>query len=853
MQRNTIFLACFFIPMAIGSVNCFSQEYPFVYYTPKDGLINSRVRSIKQDSRGRMLFTTYGGLSIYDGTRFINYNQQDGLANEVVNDIVEITPDSFLVATNTQKLNTLVHGKIGVYQTVDHFYPTVNRFFKNKKGAWYAAADEGLFELKNKKFLRLPLNNHGKDLGNCLDKIIEWENFLLIIPWNSGLPEKLILYNERTHIVDDVITDRGIASMEIDAGNKIWASTSGGLQLLDLVSLRKGEIIFTQTSLPYHSIKNTTLFFDVSGNAWFFSNNKIEKISPQFQKQVFSSEQGLKAGTLSCLFQDKEGIIWMGTDGNGVIKLRSTNVQLLNSIEGRPIFVSALCQVKDTTWLFDGLDHCIYRITADATQKFFLSKKFGVVKISSYQDKLYLLTNEALLLINNKNNRSSYLHPQTFFSDSAIRIGNGLIDQYGTIISVILKKSINYLSIIKQNKSIIQYNLDALVDRMALDKEGRLWAASRNDSIMVFRINPADDSHYLQLVESFSKGLPTMGTRCITIDKDNGLWIGTRYNGLYHFSFTGHQLHLQDHYTTKNGLTDNFIYTLACDSNNTIWAGTQTGLDKIFKRDRNYIIANIGKNNNNFQIVSRIEVAKDGTVWSVNNDGTVLKVSPKKTQVNKTKPTLLLTSIKVNNEDWEQARNHFSYKQNNFLFTVAAPSFIDEKSIHYAFLLEGSGNAQWSEPSNLAALSFINLRPGQYTLHVRCDFPETMYPSQEINYCFIILQPWWKSWWFMSSIAFFTATVLVLFIRNYYQRKLQKQKSILEKKQAIEKERTRIATDMHDDLGAGLSRIKFLSETIGIKKQQQQPIEEDVIKIREYSHQMIDKMGEIVWALNEKK
>jgi signal transduction histidine kinase len=76
--------------------------------------------------------------------------------------------------------------------------------------------------------------------------------------------------------------------------------------------------------------------------------------------------------------------------------------------------------------------------------------------------------------------------------------------------------------------------------------------------------------------------------------------------------------------------------------------------------------------------------------------------------------------------------------------------------------------------------------------------------------------------------------------------------TVLEKKQAIEKERTRIATDMHDDLGAGLSRIKFLSETIGIKKQQEQPIEEDISKIREYSHAMIDKMGEIVWALNEK-
>jgi signal transduction histidine kinase len=76
--------------------------------------------------------------------------------------------------------------------------------------------------------------------------------------------------------------------------------------------------------------------------------------------------------------------------------------------------------------------------------------------------------------------------------------------------------------------------------------------------------------------------------------------------------------------------------------------------------------------------------------------------------------------------------------------------------------------------------------------------------------------------------------------------------AMLEKQQAIEKERTRIATDMHDDLGAGLSRIKFLSETIGIKKQKLEPIEEEISKIREYSHEMIDKMGEIVWALNEK-
>lgn len=95
--------------------------------------------------------------------------------------------------------------------------------------------------------------------------------------------------------------------------------------------------------------------------------------------------------------------------------------------------------------------------------------------------------------------------------------------------------------------------------------------------------------------------------------------------------------------------------------------------------------------------------------------------------------------------------------------------------------------------------------------------------------------------------------IVLLLIRNFRQKqKVLKAEEELRSKMAIEKERTRIATDMHDDLGAGLSRIKFLSETIGLKKQQQQPVEEDIMSIREYSHEMIGKMGEIVWALNEK-
>jgi signal transduction histidine kinase len=250
--------------------------------------------------------------------------------------------------------------------------------------------------------------------------------------------------------------------------------------------------------------------------------------------------------------------------------------------------------------------------------------------------------------------------------------------------------------------------------------------------------------------------------------------------------------------------------------------------------------------------VSRIITTSDNTVWGITNEAILKIAEPDNGPLSAEAPPLILTSLEVNNSPWHDSSNNFSHRHNNFSFEVASPSFIDERSIQYSYLLEGGGHASWSAPSNNATFNFINLAPGHYTLKVRAEFPERIYPAQMMSYSFSITPPWWQTWWARLGIAAAVLTLLILITRFYYAGKLEKQKHFLERKQAIEKERTRIATDMHDDLGAGLSRIKFLSETIGIKKQRQQPVEEDIDKIRMYSHEMIDKMGEIVWALNEK-
>jgi signal transduction histidine kinase len=142
--------------------------------------------------------------------------------------------------------------------------------------------------------------------------------------------------------------------------------------------------------------------------------------------------------------------------------------------------------------------------------------------------------------------------------------------------------------------------------------------------------------------------------------------------------------------------------------------------------------------------------------------------------------------------------------------------------------------------------------PGNYNLRIKAMFPGGRYPEQELHYSFLINPPWWQTWWFRWGAVLLGVGLLALLIRNYYQRKLARQKIYSEKQQAIEKERTRIATDIHDDLGSGLSRIRYLGETVKFKAAQKEDIRPDIEKIAVFSDEMVDKMNEIVWALNEK-
>jgi signal transduction histidine kinase/ligand-binding sensor domain-containing protein len=849
MLQKVIFIACVFM-----GASCFAQQYPFVHYTPKDGLVNSRVRNAYQDSKGRMYFLTYGGLSVYDGARFSNYTRQNGLISEVVNDVLEAGSDSMLVAVNTRGLNVLVNGHMKKLPLQGGHQPIINYFLKSN-GRIFISADEGLYTLAGNSTRKLPVFSPSGAPLVFLGAITACNDYIVFTTNELKNNKGLFVYSIKENRITDALEQVTVHSLQNDRTGIIWVSTPKAIHNLDTIALGSGKLVLRppytagsyQQPFPAGYIKfdrqNVPLVISYTGDIIRFDKKGTALT-------ITSPDPSGSAGFH--FFIDRENILWLCHEGNGVYKLPATNLRVRPFIfpgnhsgirYARAFNRQSVCVVMNNgEWMLS---------TPSSVIRFRTPASFKGVPLQWNEPWLYAIDNRNLY-ITRLTDAPAFRKIMTLPDTSGFG-GESVTDPYGNIILFESRR----ILVMRQEKLIfsLPVYLYDLVHGMYIDTHNRLRVVSRSGGLAVYSLHPEAPSHYLRKESQFTAALGDASPRCMAVDKNEIQWIGTRHNGLFAFEYTNGQLRQLHHFNTTNGLTDNFVTSVACDEQDNIIIGTQTGLDRLVKiNNRAYRLENLTRSNNIFAFIYYTWTDILNNAFALTQSGVMYQVEPVQPAITVKEPQLFIEKMEVNGQ-WVSppaSTLRLPYYQRNISFSMAAPTFIDEKQVQYSYLLEGSGNKQWSAPSPVATISLLNLSPGHYSLHIKALFPSTSYAPKETVFSFSILHPWWQTWWFRSAVIVVIIALLVILTRSYYLRKLEKQKTILEKKQAVEKERTRIATDMHDDLGAGLSKIKFLSETIGIKQQQQQPIGEDIGKIKEYSHEMISKMGEIVWALNEK-
>jgi signal transduction histidine kinase len=190
---------------------------------------------------------------------------------------------------------------------------------------------------------------------------------------------------------------------------------------------------------------------------------------------------------------------------------------------------------------------------------------------------------------------------------------------------------------------------------------------------------------------------------------------------------------------------------------------------------------------------------------------------------------------------------HLHYTQDHLTLEFGAINLIKPEQNLYAYMLTGVDN-KWIYSSRNYA-SYANLAPGNYTFRLKVENEAGAW-SDILSLPITIQPPYWATWWFRLLGVLVLGGAMVLSVRYVVQRNLRERILRLQREQAVEKERNRIARDMHDDLGSGLTKIAILSEVTKAQLAVSGAAATNLDLISNTSRELVDNLQDIVWVLN---
>jgi signal transduction histidine kinase len=179
--------------------------------------------------------------------------------------------------------------------------------------------------------------------------------------------------------------------------------------------------------------------------------------------------------------------------------------------------------------------------------------------------------------------------------------------------------------------------------------------------------------------------------------------------------------------------------------------------------------------------------------------------------------------------------------ENAIQFEFASLNFDVDESIRFQYKLEGSRQG-WSAPTESRSVDYASLSSGSYRFLVRAVNSEGLASEVPASVGFVILPPIWQQWWFVGLLTAAICTAVVAAHRYRVQQLLE-----------LERVRTRIATDLHDDVGSSLTQIAILSEVARRNGSHVTDGAEPLERIADLSRGLVDSMSDIVWSINPQR
>jgi signal transduction histidine kinase len=374
-----------------------------------------------------------------------------------------------------------------------------------------------------------------------------------------------------------------------------------------------------------------------------------------------------------------------------------------------------------------------------------------------------------------------------------------------------------------------------------------------------------------------SGGFPTNTILSFYEDHEHTLWIGTSGKGLYRLT-DGRCFS----YTTGNGLFDDSIHAILEDDTARLWMTCRHGVFRANKSAftdfdagtlKTIPCISYGRDDGLVSLECSATAqpsawkSKDGRLWFATARG--LAVTDPRSTLKKNEmppPPVAIEQMVADKRRFEVAGLTFASshssnstpqtlnltpRRGDLEFHYTALSFRAPEKNRYKYKLEGI-DLDWVDAGTRRIAYYNNTPPGDYTFHVMACNNDGVWNMTGASMKFTLQPHYWQTWWFKAFVIIGGLSFVATSARYATKRRMQFKLERLEQQHAVEKERTRIAQDMHDDLGARLSEILLLSNLSQKAEAKPAEIKTQLGRISDATHDLVDNLDAIVWAVNPK-
>ena len=781
-----------------------SESINFNNITIEDGLSQSTVETIFQDSRGYIWIGTNDGLNRYNGYEFKYYKHDKYDKNSLVNNyIVHIAEDKdgyIWVSTlgGLSKIDPKNDEIKNYYSKEDNGNLSNNNIWQilctNNNKVIIATVDGlNLYDRKEDKFTRI------LDKENELPSqyIYSLEEDIYNHIW-IGTDKGLVELNEDLEIVslyEDTIGDSEIYNIYNDSKGHIWVCTLGnGLFKVNLndKSIDNYRNIKDGLSLPSNNIRDVVL--DSKGTLWIATDKGIchfnyeKDIFTNYNKEPYDNNSLIDDETF-CLLKDSSGLIWVGTyRGISVFSPNSnfyhykSNPYDENSLSGN--IIHGIYEDNDKVLWIGTNENGVNIISGDEI-KHLNEENSGLISdliedITGINDYVFIGTNKGLSVLEKTDDKNYSI---TNYTDEdglpSNKIKALFIDSKGYL-WIGTNKGLAILDIDNGKIIDLTYILDSMgmIDKFIRaiyeDSKGNYYIGCFLEGGLI-KIDPNTKTCKIyQNDDHDNYSISNNSIRYITEDLDGNILVGT-----------SHGINILDlktdkfkHYTENDGLINNTIYGILVDKNNDIWMSTNGGISKLSIKKgtfENFTVAD-GLQSNEFNGRACFK-SEDGYMYFGGINGfNVINID--NIELSIFKPKVIFDNFEINGVNKKDISNiKLEYNQNNIKIGFFTNDYKNTKTTKYYYKLEGVKRLEekWNI-ANSNSLVFANLEPGDYTLKIKTITSHGIV-SEISSVSFTIKPPIWK-----SKYAIFIYYILIILSIYAYANKVKKLDKLVNKR-----------------------------------------------------------------------